>query len=501
MNQLKSMFRRLTSDESGAAVNWGGSAARTRSAEFHKLQPRYDKLTIQITLLAFLVATVVTATAAMSNNRAAAVVWCFSLSSFGFLTGFLFGIPKVVREAVNVETRRSDSQERADGGVSSSQTSQTSTSNLSTSTASEAVRSPKASAAARGTLAVNTNLEEISDWLTKIIVGLGLVELRSMPDRLHHLALSIAGSLGSSGTAQSTYATSLALGMIVGFPSIGFLGGYLSTRLFLQREFSKADEETTKSSTVTETIGATGVHDIVMGAQFQETNDGGTIALTDHARVLAEKVANLTLSDAKSPDELSALGLAKMEKRNFTDAVAAFAKAVEARPEVLQLRIQYAYALWQTKTPQQELEKQLESIERLATVTPDQALKEQAYQALLFLSLYLASPTSYEMALRTLEKYETAESTLNVGSYVNAACAYGQKYIFLKSNASSDPKELEITRRRALEYVQKAVAADPKWAPGRIAELMQPGTDDDLTAFAGDPEFEKAIGKAEEKET
>src|SRR6185503_1210276 len=35
---------------------------------------------------------------------------------------------------------------------------------------------------------VNTNLEEISDWLTKIIVGVTLVELKQLPPPLYTLA-------------------------------------------------------------------------------------------------------------------------------------------------------------------------------------------------------------------------------------------------------------------------------------------------------------------------
>jgi hypothetical protein len=41
---------------------------------------------------------------------------------------------------------------------------------------------------------VNTNLEQISDWLTKIIVGLGLVQLRSVPDYLYKASVWMAQS-------------------------------------------------------------------------------------------------------------------------------------------------------------------------------------------------------------------------------------------------------------------------------------------------------------------
>jgi len=34
----------------------------------------------------------------------------------------------------------------------------------------------------------NTNLEQISDWLTKILVGVGLTQLREIPGQVQRLA-------------------------------------------------------------------------------------------------------------------------------------------------------------------------------------------------------------------------------------------------------------------------------------------------------------------------
>jgi len=81
---------------------------------------------------------------------------------------------------------------------------------------------------------VNTNLVEISDWLTKIIVGVGLIELRRIPPQARRLALEVAGPSGD---------ISFALAVVVYFPTLGFLFGYLSTRLFLAGAFSRAESE------------------------------------------------------------------------------------------------------------------------------------------------------------------------------------------------------------------------------------------------------------------
>lgn len=60
---------------------------------------------------------------------------------------------------------------------------------------------------------INNNLIEVSDWVTKIIVGLGLVELRSIPSKLKELANPLALALGSDGSAA------IAAGLIVFFTS------------------------------------------------------------------------------------------------------------------------------------------------------------------------------------------------------------------------------------------------------------------------------------------
>lgn len=96
---------------------------------------------------------------------------------------------------------------------------------------------------------VNTNLTEISDWLTKIIVGLGLINLTEIPHRLDAVARRIAASIATPGAADVAPTAvaiarwvPLATSVLVFFTVVGFLFGYLSTRLFLQSAFSRADQ-------------------------------------------------------------------------------------------------------------------------------------------------------------------------------------------------------------------------------------------------------------------
>jgi hypothetical protein len=79
--------------------------------------------------------------------------------------------------------------------------------------------------------AVNTNLEQISDWLTKIIVGVSLVNSEKIGDNMVTASRQMAKSFGGASM------DSLALAMLTYFSVIGLLGGYLLTRLYLQRAF------------------------------------------------------------------------------------------------------------------------------------------------------------------------------------------------------------------------------------------------------------------------
>ena len=84
----------------------------------------------------------------------------------------------------------------------------------------------------------NTNLEQISDWLTKILVGVGLVQLGAIGRGVGTLIDFLAPGLG--GLASSRI---LAFGLLVFFCVWGFIVGYMFARTYLPRLFRTADEE------------------------------------------------------------------------------------------------------------------------------------------------------------------------------------------------------------------------------------------------------------------
>ncbi|MFE6871696.1 hypothetical protein ACFVFS_34775 [Kitasatospora sp. NPDC057692] len=87
-----------------------------------------------------------------------------------------------------------------------------------------------------GSYAPNTNLEQVSDWLTKVLLGVGLTQLGSLGERLDQLGTTLAPALGG-GAGTAPFAASLVLYFVL----LGFLAGWLLTRLALPRVLSDAD--------------------------------------------------------------------------------------------------------------------------------------------------------------------------------------------------------------------------------------------------------------------
>ena len=87
-------------------------------------------------------------------------------------------------------------------------------------------------------LTTNTNLEQISDWLTKILVGLGLVELGSLRHETGLLVDAVGPALAPESDRRA-----VTLGILTLFSVSGFLLAYLATRVDLARMFAQAESE------------------------------------------------------------------------------------------------------------------------------------------------------------------------------------------------------------------------------------------------------------------
>lgn len=87
----------------------------------------------------------------------------------------------------------------------------------------------------------NDNLLQVSDWLTKIILGLGLTQITKVPDLLRRMAGFITNNTHVSNQA-------LIVLIVLYFSCLGFLFGYLWTRLYFIRMLEAADRDVNGSN-------------------------------------------------------------------------------------------------------------------------------------------------------------------------------------------------------------------------------------------------------------
>ena len=125
--------------------------------------------------------------------------------SVGGLLGFLFGIPRTTRP-------RSTEVPGADDGRRETTTTPYEPSN---------------------------NLEQVADWLTKILVGVGLVELGTLGGALASVGDQVAKAVTPTPTGTAVVTEVI----IITFATIGFLASFLWTRIYYGGIQARADND------------------------------------------------------------------------------------------------------------------------------------------------------------------------------------------------------------------------------------------------------------------
>jgi hypothetical protein len=84
----------------------------------------------------------------------------------------------------------------------------------------------------------NTNLEQISDWLTKVLVGATLTQMARIPDAAREVFNSVGGSLGVGDSGVIFTGATILFGL-----TAGFILGWLATRTWVGRMLTAADDD------------------------------------------------------------------------------------------------------------------------------------------------------------------------------------------------------------------------------------------------------------------
>ncbi len=85
---------------------------------------------------------------------------------------------------------------------------------------------------------LNNNLVDISDWLTKIIIGLGLIEIKRIPGYLESIGIYIQRTVDGENSLKI-----FSVCCVVYFSIFGLYYGYNYTRLILSNQYKDADTD------------------------------------------------------------------------------------------------------------------------------------------------------------------------------------------------------------------------------------------------------------------
>jgi len=417
----------------------------------HQRIERQIGLTLWTLAAAAALAEFVAAISVWSTGRGAiAMLWGGAFTVMGFVLGFLFGVP----------------------------------------------RSQTPDDKSKPALAVNTNLEQISDWLTKLITGAALANLRELPADIkmggHYIAQSLAACPDPKGCPTSGGLDSIGGAILNFFLALGFLFGYLATRTFFTRLFAASDA----GATLQDTVDSLPPGSATALAKAPVSLDQPPPTLDPAAATAANVLQSLPVSADAPADALLALAKAKLFSGKWDEAVAAYKAASDKKPADASTLLDYVYALQRGHSPV-EVQNQLDKALDLVRAGGDKDVKRRVYEAATYLALYAPAPDGFERAIRLGEEYTRDSSNNPSGAVrVNLACGYGQKVRWLRTNRpSEDTKPL---RDAAFQTAQAAINLDAQWKR-TLHDLMLPSDvqaargENDLEVFANDQEFRTLV--------
>lgn len=127
----------------------------------------------------------------------------------GALLGFIFGVPRSVSDPASTPTKTPAGSTATDASAQSTPT-------------------PKVRA--------NTNLEQISDWLTKLLVGVGLSKIEDVPSLLKRASHALEPAM-----SPLEHGGVVGVAICCAFGVAGFTWGYFEARTSLMKMFGNAD--------------------------------------------------------------------------------------------------------------------------------------------------------------------------------------------------------------------------------------------------------------------
>lgn len=402
-----------------------------------------------------------------------AALTLLSVGAVGGLLGFLFGIPRT----------------GTDRGNASDQPSATAAQSARSSEI-EATRDDKRKIS---NSSINTNLEEVSDWLTKIILGAGLTQVGAIATGAWALSQKI-GEFGFGDTNDNKTGAILAACLLVYGLIAGFLSIYVLTRIYLSGVFDLADRVSLGHTKIFNRIDENQELDKPKAPPPKSGPDDTVKQQEPTDDVKA--IARIPLDELRNAKQLRTAGRAHYAMGDMLRAEDAYRRAISTDPSDIRSRLELGRVFIRSKRYRNAVDFFTEALSKL-DAAKDGAVELTLRSDLAYAALFLAQPDGFTRALDALSKID--EVHMNPDLWIKRICANGQKYLYLKG--SSQDAELIVIKSSILRDIEKVLTEDRQGWLEYLQALVDSDKrrslsieDDDLEAFKDDPEIRAILG-------
>ncbi|MDX2181880.1 MAG: hypothetical protein SFV18_19965 [Bryobacteraceae bacterium] len=371
------------------------------------------------------------------ERSGAAFLWALAYFALSFFVGFLFGFP----------------------------------------------RSNESAATGEQSLLVNNNLWEVSEWVTKTIVGVSLTQLQQFPENLQKLSWWMATGL-ASGSQTFELHRQYSAAIVIYFSALGLLGGYLVTRNYLSGLFARADRDLRLA-----------LASVPPPAPGGDSAPAPAAAVTAAQKQAIDSVASRKLEDLPQDAEMvAAWSRAALDAKEFAKAEEGYRKAVTLDPTSARARYSLAMAIARADSHgrRREVLENLREAIRLAkgASQEDLELKDYIYNSYTYHALYLDPPEGYEMARTMAEAYMADPDKKSTGAVeFNLACSYGLEAIERRKRNES----IGDLADKAFAALSRSLSIDPRWLPRAQALTEKENADNDFSPFVEDVRFRELL--------
>jgi tetratricopeptide (TPR) repeat protein len=280
------------------------------------------------------------------------------------------------------------------------------------------------------------------------------------------------------------------------FSSVGFLVGWVGTRIFLSPLIGSADQkvrglpEPEKEHLASKLDAPT--------VNVEKTLPPETSKATDAAAKVILNAASL--NDLTEANDILAWAQAQLALGNLDEAIEAYRKVLQKNPRDVRAHLGLGVCYYTSGQPIEAALSELLAAQAQITDNTDNATKIAIYENLAAAYLYTDPPGGYQTALEYTQRALALNPPSPANLYLYSAAAYGQQYTS-RSRRGEPEANLEESKSKMLEYARKAVEADHTMKDRLWGLAANPNSiDNDLAPFVDDPEFLALVGQRPQNE-